>query len=122
MSYTAMNHLPVIISILTVITLFTFWLISSVFKNKQQEKVAETVQQVYVGNLSYRVRERELRDYFSDFGDIDQIKIIKNRNTGRSKGFGFVTFASGSGAKKALDAHGTDFEGRALVVRMANPR
>ena len=79
-------------------------------------------EQVYIGNLSYRVRERHLREYFSQYGEITQLRIIKNHNTGRSKGFGFITYKSGSEANQSLVAHGHDFEGRALVVRLAKPR
>ena len=122
MSYLTANEVAYVISAAVVVGLLTFKLFTRIFSAKQKEKASAGVQQVYVGNLSYRVRERELRDFFNSFGDISQINIIKNRNTGRSKGFGFVTFSCGQGAKKALQAHGDDFEGRSLVVRIANPR
>jgi LPXTG-motif cell wall-anchored protein len=78
--------------------------------------------QIYVGNLSYRVRERHLREYFSEFGEIEHLRIIKNHDTGRSKGFGFVTYKQGSSAASALNCHGRDYEGRSLVVRLARPK
>ena len=81
-----------------------------------------TNNQVYVGNLSYRVKERDLRQLFESIGEIEHLKIIKNHNTGRSKGFGFVTFVSTSDAQDSLRLNGEDFEGRFLVVRIAKPK
>lgn len=79
--------------------------------------------QLYVGNLSYRVRERDLRNFFSEYGEISQLKVVKDRDTRRSKGFGFVTFASERDAQSALDAcHGASLSGRNIVVRFAKPR
>lgn len=78
--------------------------------------------QVYVGNLSYRVRERELRNFFGEFGDIAYIKLVKDRRTGRSKGFGFVTFETSDQAEAALSAHGKDISGRNIVVRVAKEK
>ena len=78
--------------------------------------------QVYVGNLAYRVREQQLRQFFSKYGRIRRVKIVKNTGTGRSKGFAFVTYASGKEADKSLAAHGEHFHGRSLVVRIAKPR
>lgn len=78
--------------------------------------------QVYVGNLSYRVHERDLRQCFEKYGTIAHLKVVKDRDTGRSKGFGFVTFETFDQAKKALVVHGEPLFGRNLVVRLAKPR
>lgn len=78
--------------------------------------------QLYVGNLAYRVHERDLRKLFGDYGDIASIRVVKDRRSGRSKGFGFVTFESAKSADSALAAHGESFMGRNLVVRIAKPR
>lgn len=78
--------------------------------------------QVYVGNLSYRVHERDLRQCFEKYGAIAHLKVVKDRDTGRSKGFGFVTFETFDQAKKALVVHGEPLFGRNLVVRLAKPR
>ena len=107
-----------VIAGVTIVILLVLYLLFRAKKSPQQE----LGKQVYVGNLSYRVREQHLRDFFSHYGDISQLRIIKNHNTGRSKGFGFVTFASSAGAENALDSHGKNFEGRALVVHLAKPR
>ena len=77
--------------------------------------------QLYVGNVSYRATESELRDFFSDFGEIETIRVIKDRRTGRSKGFAFITFIDLDSATNALAAHEQDFNGRALIVRYAKP-
>ena len=79
-------------------------------------------EQIYVGNLPYRVDETDLRGYFSRFGGIQAIKIIRNFKTGRSKGYAFVTYQSAKHAAKALAAHGRELDGRSLVVRIAKPR
>lgn len=81
-----------------------------------------TNEQIYVGNLPYRLDETDLRGYFSRFGGIQAIKIIRNFKTGRSKGYAFVTYQSAKQAAKALAAHGRELGGRSLVVRIAKPR
>lgn len=78
--------------------------------------------QLYVGNLSYRVHERDLRRFFEKYGEIKQLKVVKDRSTRRSKGFGFVTYATSKAANAALEAHGEVMSGRNLVVRLARPR
>lgn len=75
---------------------------------------------IYVGNLSYDTTEDELRDYFSQFGTIAEIKLISDYQTGRPKGFGFITYASNEEGKKALAANGTELGGRKLNVNTAN--
>lgn len=75
--------------------------------------------EVYVGNLNYRTREGELKSFFSQYGKINEVKIIKNNRTGRSKGYAFIRYASEKEANDALSSHGEDFNSRALVVRIA---
>jgi len=74
---------------------------------------------VYVGNLAYNVNEDELRGLFSQCGDIENVNLIKDRSTGRSKGFGFVEFASSDQAQAALKLDGQEFQERPLKVSMA---
>ncbi|WP_264769659.1 RNA-binding protein [Coxiella burnetii] len=78
--------------------------------------------QIYVGNLPYHVVENDLHQYFSRFGTIESVKIVRNFRTGRSKGYAFVTYVTPKQAVKALDAHGKDLQGRSLVVRIAKSR
>jgi len=78
---------------------------------------------LYIGNLSYRVRERELQALLEQFGEVVSLKIVKDRVTGRSKGFGFVEFADMQAGKQAVETlNGTEFEERPLVLKEANPR
>ena len=78
---------------------------------------------LYVGNLSYDVGERELRSLFEQHGAIKSIKVIEDRDSGRSKGFAFVEMASPEDGKKAMAAlNGADLLGRPLVVNEARPR
>lgn len=90
-------------------------------KDKASRKTVPN-KQVYIGNLPYRASERDLKEYFSKFGSIEQAKVVKNRQTGRSKGFAFVTFSSIAEANNSLAAHGVELMGRTLVVRIAKPR
>ena len=77
---------------------------------------------LYVGNFPYSVDESQLREMFSAYGDIQDIALIKDRETGRSKGFAFITFASQQAAEKALDLNGKEVDGRALKVNMAQEK
>ncbi len=77
---------------------------------------------LYVGNLSYTVTETSLQDLFTQAGDVASARIITDRATGRSKGFGFVEMASEDGAQSAIEKfNGQDFEGRKLTVNEARP-
>jgi RNA recognition motif-containing protein len=77
---------------------------------------------LYVGNLSYSVRDEDLQQQFSAFGQVQSAKVNMDRETGRSKGFGFVEMASAAEAQAAIDGlHGTDMGGRALTVNVARP-
>lgn len=78
---------------------------------------------IYVGNLSYSTSEEDLRSAFSEFGAIDSVDVIMDRNTGRSKGFGFIERNDDSEAKAAIDGmNGKDLDGRSLNVNEARPR
>ena len=77
---------------------------------------------VYVGNLPFTVTEKELSELFSPFGEISEITLISDRFSGRSKGFGFVTFAGKEAAEKAIEEmNGKEVEGRELKVSEAKP-
>ncbi|MES9961439.1 MAG: RNA-binding protein [Sedimenticola sp.] len=78
---------------------------------------------IYVGNLSYRMTDDELRDAFAEFGAVDSAKIIMDRDTGRSKGFGFVEMPNQSEAEAAVKAlNDAEVGGRNLRVNEARPR
>jgi len=79
-------------------------------------------EKIYVGNLPFKVSEKELKEMFASFGDITEAVIISDKFSGRSKGFGFVTFATEDSAKKAVEEmNGKDMEGRELKVSEARP-
>jgi len=80
------------------------------------------MKKLYVGNLPYSVTEEALEALFSQFGPVESVVIIKDRETGRAKGFGFVEFEKQSDAESALELNGQDFEGRPLKVNMAKPK
>jgi RNA recognition motif-containing protein len=78
---------------------------------------------IYVGNLSYGMSEDELRDAFSAFGEVSSVKILMDRETGRSRGFGFVEMPNKSEAETAIaQLNGKDVGGRALRINEARPR
>jgi cold-inducible RNA-binding protein len=78
---------------------------------------------LYVGNLSYNTSEDELRDAFAQYGEVASAKIITDRDTGRSKGFGFIEFSDDESAKRAMSSlNGTDLGGRNLTVNEARPQ
>lgn len=78
---------------------------------------------IYVGNLNYRVREEDLKQVMEEYGVVDSVKIIKDRETGKSKGFGFVEMPDEAAAKKAIEElGGAEFEGRQMVVKEARPK
>lgn len=76
-----------------------------------------------MGNLAYSVGDGDLRSLFSEYGDITEVAIILDRDTRRSKGFGFVTFNQAADAQKAKDGlNSKDFQGRSLIVSDARPK
>ncbi|HWZ85440.1 MAG TPA: RNA-binding protein [Thermoanaerobaculia bacterium] len=78
---------------------------------------------LYVGNLSYSTNEDELRELFGAYGTVDSVAVITDRDTGRSKGFGFVEFGNDTEAQAAISGlNGKDVGGRALTVSQARPK
>ncbi|HLY24796.1 MAG TPA: RNA-binding protein [Aggregatilineales bacterium] len=78
---------------------------------------------LYVGNMSYQTTEQEIRDLFSQAGEISEIALITDRETGRAKGFGFVEMATEDGAKEAIKRfNGQSLNDRTLTVNEARPR
>ena len=77
---------------------------------------------IYVGNLSFQTTESDITQAFSGFGPVESVSIITDRDTGQSKGFGFVEMADQADADKAISAlNGTDLDGRNLTVNEARP-
>lgn len=77
---------------------------------------------LYVGNLAYSVRDAALLQQFSQFGSVTSAKVMMERDTDRSKGFGFVEMGSEAEAQEAINGlHGKSLEGRALTVNVARP-
>lgn len=74
---------------------------------------------IYVGNLSYGTTESMLEDFFNKYGQIAELKLITDRETGRSKGFAFVTFEDQKAAQSAVEADGTELDGRRLKISIA---
>ena len=78
---------------------------------------------LYVGNLSYSVTSQSLEEMFTEFGAVRSAQVIQDRDTGRSKGFGFVEMADENGARDAISGlHEKEVDGRRLTVNEARPR
>ena len=79
--------------------------------------------QLYVGNLDFKVTENELRDAFASCGTVKEVAVVKDRNSGRPRGFAFVTMSSPEEAQKAIQAmNAKELAGRAVNVSLARPR
>ena len=86
------------------------------------EEEATVGNKLYVGGLPYTTTDQQLQDLFAQHGTVSSAKVISDRYTGRSRGFGFVEMATSEEAQKAIAAlNGTQYEGRALVVNEAKP-
>ncbi len=79
--------------------------------------------QIYVGNMSYQMTEESLGAVFAEYGEVGSVKIITDRETGRAKGFGFITMNDDNEAKAAIEAlNDKELDGRTLRVNEAKPR
>ena len=78
---------------------------------------------LFVGNLSFDTTENDLRDAFAAHGTVEEVKLMTDRDTGRPRGFGFVTMSTAEEAQAAINAlNGKQLDGRALTVNVAKPR
>lgn len=96
-------------------------LLFMILKNRySRSRCTETANgELYIGNLSYQTSEDDLMQHFTQYGKINEVKIIKNNRTGRSKGYAFVRYSKTEDASRALASHGYQLNGRSLVVRIA---
>ena len=78
---------------------------------------------IYVGNLSFHTTEQDLEAAFSAYGQVERAQLVKDRDTGKSRGFGFVEMTDDAGADRAIEAlNGSQLDGRSLTVNEARPR
>ena len=77
---------------------------------------------LYVGNLSFQTTESELDDLFAQAGEVESVRIITDRDTGRSRGFGFVEMSEENAEKAISQFNGQELDGRALTVNEARPQ
>ena len=92
-----------------------FLLIMFMRKMMQQSSQAK----IYVGNLPYSTDNDDLESHFKQYGEISEVKLIMDRETGRSKGFAFITFADQQSAQASLASNETEFQGRKIKVNIA---
>ncbi len=82
-----------------------------------------TLMNIYVSNLSFNVQDEDLRDYFEDYGEVTSAKVITDKFTNRSRGFGFVEMTDDAAAEKAIkELNGAMVDGRSISVSVAKPR
>lgn len=77
---------------------------------------------LFIGNLSFTVTEADLESSFTSYGELEEVKVVQDRETGRSRGFGFVTFTTEEAASAALAQDGKDLNGRDLRVSIAESK
>lgn len=77
---------------------------------------------LYIGNLSYTAAPADLEEAFASYGQIEEVKIVEDRQTGRSRGFAFVTFSTEEEAERAIEMNGRDVKGRTISVSIARER
>jgi len=77
---------------------------------------------IFVGSLPWSINNDSLKELFTQYGEVTEAIVIMDRETSRSKGFGFVTFTTPESAQKALEMSGKEVDGRAIVVNIAKPR
>ncbi len=78
---------------------------------------------IFVANLNFRVKTDQLQDLFEQYGEVDSVKIVTDRDSGRSKGFGFIEMADETAARNAISKlDNQELEGRNIVVKEARPR
>ena len=77
---------------------------------------------LYVGNLPFSCTQSDVEAAFSAYGELDEVRLITDRDTGRSRGFAFVTFAAQQDAESALEMNGKNLDGRSLTVSVAKER
>lgn len=80
------------------------------------------MKKLFVGNLAWETTSDDLRAFFSAYGNVIDAVVIKDKMTGRSRGFGFVEFETEAEAQKAVEANGKDLKGRNMNVNMAKPQ
>jgi cold-inducible RNA-binding protein len=87
----------------------------------QEDRLA--MKNIYVGNLSFQTTEQDLEAAFSAYGQVERAQLVKDRDTGKSRGFGFVEMTEDVGAERAIEAlNGSQLDGRSLTVNEARPR
>jgi RNA recognition motif-containing protein len=95
----------------------------NIYCPKVVEKGEKMSKKLYVGNLSYKTTEDDLKDLFKEFKTVTEVNVITDRTTGRSRGFGFVEFSSDEDADKAIESlNGKMFQDREIVINEARPR
>jgi RNA recognition motif-containing protein len=77
---------------------------------------------IYVGNLNYKVKEDDLKTVFEDYGQVESVKVITDKMSGRSKGFGFIEMQNDDEARTAIEAlHESEYDVRKMIVKEARP-
>ena len=78
---------------------------------------------IYVGNLSYKVDENDLKGIFEEYGEVTSVKVIKDKYSGKSKGFAFVEMSDSNEAKKAIkELNGGELDNRSVIINEAKPK
>ena len=134
--FTARNLIYALVAFVGLLILFSAVRIMMARKRFQESNRSRTAQrdlsrasdavepnkQLYIGNLPFSAREADVEAFFEHYGEVESVRIIRDRRSRRSKGFGFVTYVDTLSATQALELNQEDFRGRALIVRFAKKR
>ena len=119
---------PIAVSVLVFISVFVAPLfnfssgVPSTSTSKEEEKPSEDVKTLYVGNLPYRANETAIRELFSNHGTVQSVRLMKDKHTGKRRGFGFVEISSADADKAVSSLNDSEFQQRTLKVREAKER
>ncbi|NQY86281.1 MAG: RNA-binding protein [Colwellia sp.] len=117
---------PAVVSVIVFISAFIAPLLSGVPStantNAPTQKISEDVKTLYVGNLPYRANETAIRELFSNHGTVQSVRLMKDKHTGKRRGFGFVEMAANDIDKAISALNDTEFQQRTLKVREAKDR
>ena len=99
------------------------FIFASLLKKVKRKGLKLSYMNIYVSNLNFKLQDEDLKNIFSAFGEVSSAKVIRDNQSGRSRGFGFVEMANDSDARAAIEKlNGTEAEGRTIVVNEARPR
>jgi RNA recognition motif-containing protein len=116
------NVTSTVVAALVLVSTFIAPLISLSSSSESSESSSDEVKTLYVGNLPYRANESSIRELFSEHGQVHSVRLMKDKHTGKRRGFGFVEMSASDADKAVVSLNDTEFQQRTLKVREAKER